>query len=114
MLDGCGVGLGKPFIGKRVGDILKTVKLMKANGAEEIVVRAAGLSVIPAIFAAVLTDVPFKVVLHDEIPSYTEHACSNDAPIPQSFIPYNILQVIDLDELVKLYSERFTIQKDKK
>ena len=114
MLDGCGVSLGKPFVGKRVGDILKTVKLMKANGAEEIVVRAAGISVIPAIFAAVLTDVPFKVVLHGDIPSYTEHACSKDAPIPQSFIPYNILQVADLDELVKLYSERFIINKDKK
>ena len=111
LLASCGISLGKPFVGRRTGDILKAVRLLKENGAEEIVVRASGLSVIPAIFAAVLTDIPYKTVLHVELVSYTAHVCSKDAPIPQSFIPYDILKLTDLDELVRMYPERFVIDK---
>ncbi|MBR1965300.1 MAG: acetylxylan esterase [Lentisphaeria bacterium] len=105
-----GLMLDKPFIGRRVSDVLKTVRLLKEKGAKEIIVRPQGHSIIVAVFAAVLSDIPFKVILHGDIPSFHAHTCSLKAPIPQSFIPFNILKVTDIDELLKRYPDKFIIK----
>jgi hypothetical protein len=96
-----GVMLGQPMIGRRVYDVLSAMKLLRENGAKEITLRATGFGIYPAIFAAVLSPEPVKLVLDDRLVTYEEAGRAVISPIPQSFIPPGILRVADLDELLK-------------
>ena len=103
-----GVMWNEPMIGRRVLDILATIKFLKANGVKTITLRSEGLGIIPAIFAAVLSEEPVKLDLENQkIPTYTGHVLDPAAPIPQSFIPSGILKVTDLDELIRLFPDKF-------
>ena len=95
-----GVILGQPMIGRRVYDVLSAIKLLRENGAKEITLRAAGYGMYPAIFAAVLSPEPVKLVLEDRLITYEEAGKTIISPIPQSFVPTGILKVADLDELL--------------
>ena len=99
------------MIGRKVLDILGTLHFLRSLGVKEIRLRSEGLGIIPAIFAAVLSDVPVKLYLEGPVPTYTAHVLDPKAPLPQSFIPGGILKVTDLDELVKLFPDRFIIRK---
>ena len=100
-----GVMWNEPLIGRRV---LAAIKFLKAQGVKTITLRSEGLGIIPAVFAAVLSDVPVKLYLEDQkIPTYTGHVLDPAAPIPQSFVPGGILKVTDLDELIRLFPDRF-------
>ena len=102
-----GVMMNEPLIGRRVLDVLATIKFLHAQGVKKITLRSKGLGVIPALFAAVLSEIPVKLYLDKKVPTYTEHALSPDGPIPQSFVPNGILKLTDLDELIALFPERF-------
>lgn len=106
-----GVVWDEPLIGRKVLDILGTLHFLRSQGVKEIRLRSEGLGIIPAIFAAVLSDVPVKLYLEGPVPTYTAHVLDPKAPLPQSFIPGDILKVTDLDELVKLFPDRFIIRK---
>ena len=106
-----GVMWDEPLIGRKVFDILNVIRFLPTQGVKEIRLRSEGLGIIPAIFAAVLSDVPVKLYLEGPVPTYTNHALDPNAPLPQSFIPGGILKVTDLDELVKLFPDRFIIRK---
>ncbi len=95
-----GVMLDQPMIGRRVHDVLLTIKLLREHGAKEITLRAAGYGMYPAIFAAVLSSEPVKLVLEDPLITYEEAGKAIISPIPQSFVPTGILKVADLDELL--------------
>ena len=103
-----GVMWNEPVIGRRVLDILATIKFLSANGVKTITLRSEGLGIIPAIFAAVLSDIPVKLHLENQkIPTYTSHVLDPKGFIPQSFVPAGILKVTDLDELVRLFPDKF-------
>lgn len=95
-----GVLLGQPMIGRRVHDVLLTLNLLREHGAKEITLRAAGYGTYPAIFAAVLSPMPVKLVLEDRLITYEEAGKAILSPIPQSFVPAGILKIADLDELL--------------
>ena len=95
-----GVLLGQPMIGRRVYDVLVAIKLLRENGAKEITLRAAGYGMIPAIFAAVLSPEPIKLILDSPLVTYEEAGKYIISPIPQSFVPDGILKIADLDELI--------------
>jgi hypothetical protein len=96
------------MIGRRVLDVLAAIKFLRAKGVKEITLRSEGLGIIPAIFAAVLSEVPVKLYLESgKIPTYTAHVLDPSGPLPQSFVPWGILKVTDLDELIKLFPEKF-------
>ena len=96
------------MIGRKVLDILGTLHFLRSQGVKEIRLRSEGLGIIPAIFAAVLSEEPVKLDLENQkIPTYTGHVLDPAAPIPQSFIPMGILKVTDLDELIRLFPDKF-------
>ncbi|MBR7108164.1 MAG: acetylxylan esterase [Lentisphaeria bacterium] len=102
-----GLMMDEPLLGRRVLDVLAAIKFLHSQGVKKITLRSEGLGVIPAVFAAVLSDIPVKLHLDKKVPTYTEHALSPDAPFPQSFVPNGILKLTDLDELIELFPERF-------
>ena len=97
-----GVLLGQPMIGRRVYDVLAAIKLLRENGAKEITLRAKGFGVYPAVFAAILSPEPVKLVIEGEVITYEEAGKMEISPIPQSFIPAGILKVADIDELINM------------
>ena len=94
--------LNESMTGKRVKDVLSAVELLYAQGAKEVTLSASGIVVIPAVFAAFLSERPVKIKLPEKITTYREALADDFAPIPQSMIPAGILKLTDLDEIIKL------------
>ena len=94
--------LNESMTGKRVKDVLSAVELLYAQGAKEVTLSASGIGVIPAVFAAFLSERPVKIKLPEKITTYREALADDFAPIPQSMIPAGILKLTDLDEIIKL------------
>ena len=88
------------MIGRRVHDVLLALNLLREHGAKEITLKAAGYGMYPAIFAAVLSPMPVKLVLENRLITYEEAGKAIISPIPQSFVPTGILKLADLDELL--------------
>ena len=86
--------LNESMTGKRVKDVLCAVELLYAQGAKEITLSCSGIGVIPAVFAAFLSEKPVKIKLPEKFTTYF-------APIPQSMIPPGILKLTDWDEIIK-------------
>lgn len=93
--------LNESMTGKRVKDVLCAVELLYAQGAKEITLSCSGIGVIPAVFAAFLSEKPVKIKLPEKFTTYREALGDDFAPIPQSMIPAGILQITDLDEIIK-------------
>ena len=95
-----GLMLNKPYMGRRIFDILCAVNLLLANGAEKVTLRAYGNSRYLAIFAALLTNREVDLELAGGLPPTYEQAITDPAaPIPQSMVPYGILKFTDIDEI---------------
>ncbi len=93
--------MGKSMLGGRVRDILGALELFHQNGTADIRLSAAGIGMIPAIFAAFLSEHPVKLVLKDNLTTYLENSCTVNDTFPQSMIPEGILALTDLDDIVK-------------
>ena len=93
--------LNESMTGKRVKDVLCAVELLYAQGAKEITLSCSGIGVIPAVFAAFLSEKPVKIKLPEKFTTYREALADDFAPIPQSMIPPGILKLTDLDEIIK-------------
>ena len=93
--------LNESMTGKRVCDVLGAIELLYAEGAEEITLSCSGIGTIPAVFAAFLSRRPVKIKLSGKVMTYRDALADDFAPIPQSMIPYGILKITDLDEIIK-------------
>ena len=101
-----GLMLDKPFIGRRVYDILCAINLLAANGAEKITIKAFGHSRYLAVYAALLSDKKVSLELVGGLPTTYEKAFKHpEAPIPQSFVPFGILKIADIDEIYALLNK---------
>ena len=95
-----GLMLDQPFFGRRVYDILCAINLLTAHGAGKVTLKAFGHSRYLAIFAALLSDKKVSVELVGGLPITYEEAIKDlKAPIPQSFVPFGILKIADIDEI---------------
>lgn len=103
--------LNESLIGRRVHDLLSVIEFLCDNGAREITLRSQGLGSIPVIFATVLCQRNVKAVIDFTVPTYQAHVLAPDGGFPQSFVPRGILALTDLDELIKLFPERFIIRR---
>ena len=97
-----GLLLGKPYIGRRVYDILCAINLLVRHGAEKITLKAFGRSRYPAVYAALLSNKNVSVELVGGLPVTYEQAIRDiTAPIPQSCVPSGILKIADIDEIYR-------------
>lgn len=97
-----GVMFNKPYLGGKVRDILCALELLKANGVKNITLKAESQGTIPALIAAVLSDIPVAVEL-DNMPESWKSVIDKDMTAwPLSATANKILAVTDLDEMRKL------------
>ena len=98
-----GLLLDKPYIGRRIYDILCAINLLVKHGAEKITIKAFGNSRYLAVYAALLCNKNVSVELVGGLPVTYEQAIKDmKAPIPQSFVPFGILKIADIDEIYQL------------
>ena len=98
-----GLLLDKPYIGRRVYDILCAVNLLVKHGAEKITIKAFGNSRYLAVYAALLSNKNVSVELVGGLPVTYEQAIKDmKSPIPQSFVPFGILKIADINEIYQL------------
>ena len=98
-----GLMLDKPFIGRRVYDVLCAVNLLFAHGAEKVTLKGFGHGRYLAIYAALLSNKNVAIELDGGLPLTYEQSFNDlTAPIPQSFVPCNILKVTDIDEIYNI------------
>ena len=102
--DSLDILLGNSMLGGRVRDILSTIELFRQNGTKDILLTASGIGMVPAVFAAFLSDFPVRLQLQEPLPTYLENCCVLNPPIPQSMTPEGILKITDLDDIVKRLS----------
>lgn len=90
--------IAEPLLGGRVHDVLCTAKLLKERGCTvELYGKAQGGIV--ALFAAFIGR--YAVTLEDVPTSFLELAENYDNTLPQALLPFDILRICDLDELIK-------------
>ena len=98
-----GLLLDKPYIGRRIYDILCAINLLVKHGAEKITLKAFGNSRYLAVYAALLCNKNVSLELVGGLPVTYEQAIKDmKAPIPQSFVPFGILKIADIDEIYQL------------
>ena len=92
----------KPYLGGKVRDILCALELLKANGVKNITLKAESQGTIPALIAAVLSDIPVAVEL-DNMPESWQAIVNKDITLwPMSVTAGGILKVTDFDEMRQL------------
>ena len=90
--------IGEPILGGRVHDILCAAKLLEERNCT-VELYGKGQGGIAALFAAFMGK--YAVTLEDVPTSYLELAENYDNTLPQALLPFNILRICDLDELIK-------------
>jgi len=97
--------IGESFLGDRVLDILKTIRLLKAQGVKKITLSGSGIGLVPAVLAAFLTGEKVKTAFPCQAKSWLESSLAPFEQLPQSLIPAGILKLTDLDELQRMVEE---------
>lgn len=98
----CGLMFNKPYLGGKVRDILCALELLKDNGVKNITLKAEGMGAVPALIAAVLSDIPAAVELDNMPESWKSMTDKAMTRWPLSIMAKGILKITDLDEMRKL------------
>jgi hypothetical protein len=92
----------RPMLGGKVRDILCALELLKERGVKKITLLAEGQGTVPALLAAVLSNIPVAVKLQRG-PESWESMLRKEATLwPLSCMLPGILGVTDLPELRKM------------
>lgn len=97
-----GVMFDKPYLGGKVRDILCALELLQANGVRNITLKAEGQGAVPALIAAVLSDIPAAVELNNMPESWLSIINKVMTKWPMSAMARGILKITDLDDMRKL------------
>ncbi len=104
-----GLMFGESYLGRRVFDVLRTMQLLKSEGAKKIHLYGRGQGAIIAAFAGMLDDAVVDVTLADTPKSFQEWT---DYPVPSwpsAMMPWAVLKSFDLPDLYAAYGDRLTI-----
>ena len=97
----CAHLLNRPYLGRKVYDILAAVRLLKKQGAEEIHLIGNGQGSIAAALAAVLSPDVKQVTLYHAPLSWRQMVNSRVVRWPFSAMPHGILRKIDLPDVYR-------------
>lgn len=89
---------GKPYLGRRVHDLIMTLDLLRGQGCKEVHLMGRGLGAIIAAFAAVLHPLVKKITLKNTLLSYYELTQAPVQSWPFSAMPNDILHYFDLPD----------------
>ena len=105
-----GVMFNKPYLGGKVRDILCALELLKSVGVKNITLKAEGQGTIPALIAAVMSDIPAAVELNNMPESWLSIVNKDMTLWPMSVMARGILKVTDLDEMRKFVPDlKYTV-----
>lgn len=93
--------LDKPYLGRKVFDLLSAVKLLAANGVKDIDLVGNGQGAVVAAFAALYAPEIKTVTLHQAPESYASMVTKHATSWPMSLMPLGTLKVLDLPEVYK-------------
>jgi hypothetical protein len=108
-----GIMQHRPILGRKVRDILCALELLKERGVKNITLRAEGQGTIPALLAAVLSDIPTAVILQNGPESWESMVRKEATLWPLSCMLPGILGITDLPELRKMVKNlTYTVAKE--
>ncbi len=109
MLHGHGLMLGVPWIGRRVLDVLSTVSLLCAEGAQEVHLTGRGQGALLGLLAAVLDERVRRATLANAPASWEEWATAPIVGWPAANVLPGVLRYLDLPDCVRGLGDRVTI-----
>ena len=97
---------GKPYLGRRVHDLLMTLNLLQAEGCREVHLMGRGLGALMAAFAACLHPLVRRVTLKNALLSYYELTQTPVQCWPCSVLPYDVLHHFDLPDCYRALARK--------
>ena len=98
MLHAHGLMMGESYLGRRIFDLLRTLALLRAEGAQRIDLYGRGLGAVIALFAACLDPEIGRVTLKHDFDSYEALVKVPTTPWPASIMPRGLLKEVDLPD----------------
>lgn len=89
---------GKPYLGRRVHDLIATLNLLQAEGCRAVHLTGRGMGALIAAFAACLHPLVKRVTLKNGLLSYYELTQTPVQSWPLSMLPYGVLNYFDLPD----------------
>lgn len=93
-----GIMLGRPYLGQRTFDVLRSLDWIAAQGHESIHLVGSGWGAVVAALAGVLCDHVSRVTLKHALTSYHDVATAEEYDWPLALLPPGILQQFDLSD----------------
>jgi len=109
MMHGYGVMFGKPYLGRRVWDVLSTLALLRDMGAQEIHLYGRGQGALLALYAAVLDDTIASITLKNAPLSYEEWVTTPIVDWPAANFVRGALLSFDLEDCRKALGGKLTM-----
>jgi len=97
---------GKPYLGRRVHDLLSVLNLLQAEGCHAVHLLGRGLGALTAVFAACLHPLVKRVTLKNVLLSYYELTQVPVQSWPLSAMPSNILHYFDLPDCCRVLAAK--------
>jgi len=98
--------IARPYLGRKVFDVLQTLSLLKQHGYQHIHLAARGLGSLVAAFAALLSPSVKKLTLKNTLLSYTELVRKPATKWPLSHFLPGVLREFDLPDVYRALSSR--------
>ena len=109
MMHGHGLLFGESYCGRRVFDLLRTMELLRHEGAERIHLYGRGQGALLALFATVLHDGVASVTLRNAPLAYGDWVECPLVAWPAANMLRGVLRDFDLPDLYRLISDRLTL-----
>lgn len=91
--------LDRPYLGQKVGDLLRVITWLKAQGHQEIHLAGRGWGALAAAFSALLSPAVTQVTLKNALASYEVIATTEDYKWPYAALLPGVLKQFDLPDI---------------
>ncbi|NMA46528.1 MAG: hypothetical protein GX945_08205 [Lentisphaerae bacterium] len=109
MMHSTALMFGESMFGRRVFDIIRTLDLLKAEGAKSVHLYGRGQGALLAAFAAMLRDEVVDVTLYNAPTSFLQWIKAGVSDWPAASTPRNVLRYFDLPDLYVALGQRLTM-----